>query len=155
MCPAEISTKASIVPNSSQSVSRSDVKSQGRKCCVLTSRTEALVFFLLRCSSLIGAVQHTLTESQIPVVFGAVLLEVFPGHIFGGALLELYVPEGALFCCALGRGFNGGLSQSSTQRYKWSCIRRQRETLTSQINQHLLFLLVSSSPSGSARKSDV
>lgn len=51
--------------------------------------------------SVICAIQHTLTESKVPIVFCAVLLEVFPGHALCGALLELHLPITTFFSCAL------------------------------------------------------
>lgn len=51
--------------------------------------------------SVIRAVQYTHAKSQIPVVFCAVLLEVFSGHALCGALLELHISKTAFLSCAL------------------------------------------------------
>lgn len=51
--------------------------------------------------SVIRAVQYTHAKSQIPVVFRAVLLEVFSGHALCGALLELHISKTAFLSCAL------------------------------------------------------
>lgn len=51
--------------------------------------------------SVIRAVQYTHAKSQIPVVFRAMLLEVFSGHALCGALLELHISKTAFLSCAL------------------------------------------------------
>ena len=54
----------------------------------------------LRCS-VVGALQHALAQGQVPVVFCAVLFEVFSGHVLCRALLELHVSKAALFSRSL------------------------------------------------------
>lgn len=56
---------------------------------------------LSRQISVICGVQHAHAESEIPVVFCAVFLEVFSGHAFCGTLLEFHLPKTTLFSCAL------------------------------------------------------
>lgn len=51
--------------------------------------------------SVVCAVQYTHAKSQIPVVFRAMLLEVFSGHALCRALLELHISKTALLSCAL------------------------------------------------------
>lgn len=51
--------------------------------------------------SVIRAIQYAHAKSQIPVVFRAVLLEVFSGHALCGALLELHISKTAFLSCAL------------------------------------------------------
>lgn len=53
------------------------------------------------CASVICALQHALAQRQVPVVFCAVLFEMFPGHVLCGALLELHVSKIALFSRSL------------------------------------------------------
>ena len=53
------------------------------------------------CCSVVGALQHALAQGQVPVVFCAMLLEVFSGHVLRRALLELHVSEAALFSRSL------------------------------------------------------
>lgn len=48
-------------------------------------------------ASVIRGFQYAQAESQVPVVFCAVLLEVFSGHALRGTLLELHIPETTFF----------------------------------------------------------
>lgn len=54
-----------------------------------------------RCShkrvSVVRGFQYAQAESQVPVVFCAVLLEVFSGHALRGTLLEFHIPKTTFF----------------------------------------------------------
>lgn len=49
----------------------------------------------------VRGLEHGLAERQVPVVLGAVLLEVLPRHVLRGALLELHLAKAAILRRAL------------------------------------------------------
>lgn len=51
--------------------------------------------------SVVWGLQYAQAESQVPVVFCAVLLEVLSGHTLRRALLEFHIPETTFFSCPL------------------------------------------------------
>lgn len=51
----------------------------------------------------VRGLEHGLAERQVPVVLGAVLLEVLPRHVLRGALLELHLAKAAILRRALQR----------------------------------------------------
>jgi len=53
------------------------------------------------CISVVSCLQNTLTQSQVPVVFGAMLLKMFPSHVFRRTLLKLNLPVATFLGCTL------------------------------------------------------
>lgn len=56
--------------------------------------------------SVVWGFQYAQAESQVPVVFCAVLLKVFSGHTLRRALFKFHIPETTFFSCPLRRKKN-------------------------------------------------